>query len=282
MNEQQLADLFSEQIDQLLAGQSPPDFQGPEELSELFNLGQQMSQFSFQPGPAAQAAFQAQLTGWFGPSGGLSTILPGTPKTWLVSFVVAVTLVGAGLGLIGLLKTDPPEVESDERIEAPVTIELLVTNTPDPTEANEAASPEATAEPGSPSGNGSTMQDSLPTTAPSLGDTLPTSTPSPEPTVEETDEPTPPASSSPPAGSPADDEQDDTDNPTGSSGDHDRGHGNDPDGVDEDNPGNSSGLSGQGNGDNGNSGGPANGGGNPSNSGGNNNQRGGNKGGGKK
>jgi hypothetical protein len=270
MNEQQLADLLSEQVDQLLAGQSPPDFQGPAELSELLTLGQEMSQLSFQPGPAAQAAFQAQLTGWFGaPGGGLATILPGTPKTWLVSFVAAVTLVGAGLGLIGLLRSDSPRVETEESIEAPVTVELLATNTPLPTEAKEAASPEATAEPGPPSGNGSTVKDSLPTAAPSLGDTLPTSIPSPEPTVEETDEPAPPSPASLPAGSPADGEHSDTDDPTNSPGDHDRGHGNDPDGVDEDNPGNSSGLPDQENGGN-------------SNSGGNNNQGGGNKGGGKK
>jgi len=278
MNEQQLADLFSEQIDRLLDGESTSHFQSPGELSDLFNLGQELSQVSFQPGPAAQAAFQTQLTGWFGSPGGQAATILGTPKIWLVSIVVAVTLLGAGLGLIGLLKSDSPRVESDERIEAPVTVELPATNTPLPTEVKETASPEATAESSPPAKNNSTVKDSLPTAAPVLGDTLPTSTPSPQPAVEETDEPAPALPSSTP-GIGEDDEQENGDETNDPAGDHDHGHGNDPDGVDEDNPGNSSGLPGSKE-DNSKSGDPGNNGTGQENQGGGGDNKGG--GGGKK
>ncbi|MEW5958816.1 MAG: hypothetical protein AB1801_13875 [Chloroflexota bacterium] len=241
MNEQQLADLFSEQIDRLLDGQAMADFQGLEDLSDLFDLGQTLSQVSFQAGPGAQAAFQTQLSGWFGsPGDGLSAAVSGAPKIWLAGLVAVMTLLGAGLGLVGWLNSDSRRTEPQERIYAPVTVELPPTSMPVPGQDKDATEPPATGKAESQPEAPSSMGDTLPTARPSLGDTLPTSTPTPEPTAEETTEPTLPLPAGTPAITGADDAGDE--NPDAASGDHDRGHGNDPDGYDGDNPGNSSGL----------------------------------------
>ena len=67
MNEQQLADLFSEQVDHMLDGESTAMPPNVEDLPELLDIvGQATSQTEFQAGSAAQATFQSQLAGWFG------------------------------------------------------------------------------------------------------------------------------------------------------------------------------------------------------------------------
>jgi|GEM_PF-2194205 len=108
MNEQQLADLFSEQLDRLLAGeptQLPPETDDLPELLEI--IGSSTTQTHFQASPAAQAAFQSQLAGWFGlvANGGTPMTILGLSKIWFISIVVAVITVVGGAGIIAVITT---------------------------------------------------------------------------------------------------------------------------------------------------------------------------------
>ncbi len=90
MNEQQLADLFSEQLEQIFLGQEPPLSNESNDLSSLLDLGHQFTQADFILSPPQQVAFENQLTTWFGPT----TITPpptifGIPKSWFINFMVA-------------------------------------------------------------------------------------------------------------------------------------------------------------------------------------------------
>jgi hypothetical protein len=269
MNEQEMADLFSAQIDWILGGESAAALAVDGDLP-LLALGQQLSQVSFQASPAAQATFTSQLAKWFGPAGGLSTTIFGLPKTLVLSLGAALAVMSAGLGFVVLISfiwtgalSDPAR---QDRPSAP-------TATPHP-ESNGPllASPPATRPPATtaptmtrPRGT-SFLKDVLPTIPTSVGDTIliPTFTPT---------EVTPTLTATL-ASSQADDDG-------GGSGDegnrdvsndHDRGHGNDPDGYDEDNPGQSGGVSG------GNDGNSSSGGISPGNLSGGNGGGGGNRG----
>jgi uncharacterized membrane protein YgcG len=106
MNEQQLADLFSEQLDRLLEGEAinlPPE---AGDVPELLNLvGQPAAHSQFQASAATQAAFQSQLAGWFGlASGGTMTIL-GLSKVWFISILVTVVTVVTGTGFLAVVTT---------------------------------------------------------------------------------------------------------------------------------------------------------------------------------
>ena len=103
MNEQELADLFSAQIDGLLSGELAVNQAVDGNLS-LFALGQHLIEINFQPSPAAQAAFQGQLAGWFGSAGGgLSPTIFGGPKVVLMSLGTVLGLISAGLITVVLI-----------------------------------------------------------------------------------------------------------------------------------------------------------------------------------
>ncbi|MBE7549801.1 MAG: hypothetical protein HS126_01815 [Anaerolineales bacterium] len=242
MNEQELADLFSAQIDRILGGESAVDLAVDGDLP-LLALGQQLSQVSFQANPAAQAAFASQLAGWFGPAGGLATTIFGLPKTLMLSLGAALAVMSAGLGLVVLISfiwtgalPDPVHQDSPP---APAATSHPESNGP-ALVSPPATRPPATTTPTMTRPRGtSSLKDVLPTVATPVGDTIliPTLTP-----IKGT-----PTFTATLAGNQADDNDsssDGGDSDTSPAGDHDRGHGNDPDDYDEDNPGQSDGVSG--------------------------------------
>jgi len=87
MNEQQVADLCSEQLDRLLAGGPVVDSPDIDDLPELLTLGQQLSQVCFQPTPALQAEFRGQLAMWFGSNKrdvqGIGNVLQRLPRHFI-------------------------------------------------------------------------------------------------------------------------------------------------------------------------------------------------------
>lgn len=304
MNEQQLADLLSEQIDGILQGHQPVTPAGAADLQPLLTLGQQFSQINVQPTATAQAAFQSQLSAWFGSiNGATATAVLGLSKTWLIMLTAAVITIGAALGVVMLTSSSESQLDSQQQIvpnasESPSELPEIpapdnnqatpVPSLPAPT-SNATVSDGDTLSPSS-----SSTGDTLSPTTSSAGDTLPS-----EPVLEEpTSEPSPTPefakdAGDGPGGDPAsdgggDDSSDDGSNNSSDdgSGDHDKGHGNDADGFDEDNPGNSSGLPGSNQGDNSGGGldfgqfssGGNNGGGNGGQGGGNAGGNGGNQG----
>ena len=258
MNEQQLADLFTEQIDRMLRGESPPA--APvKELQELTPLAQHLSQVSFQASPVAQAAFQGQLTSWFSSGGGgLSTTILGLPKVLLMAIGAALLTIGAGLGLVALVNsTNLTLTNPDDKLPVQdVTEQPALMTTPQPTEPSAVGTPE-TPESQTPDIQrdtlpppSSSLGDTIPAAPSSMGDTLPaipSLTPKPPPTDEENNDTNSAGdldSASPDSSDTEGDEpgSGDANDSNIESGDHDRGHGNDADGFDEDNPGKSSGV----------------------------------------
>lgn len=106
MNEQELADLFSEQLDRLLAGESPDLSGDAGELQDLLNIVKPAtSQTGFHAGSAAQVAFNNQLASWFGlANGGSSMTILGLSKIWFFSIVTTVVVVVGG-GLVAVIAT---------------------------------------------------------------------------------------------------------------------------------------------------------------------------------
>jgi hypothetical protein len=107
MNKQQLADLFSEQVDHLLHGESTDIPANTEDLQELLDfIGQSTMQNQFQAGPVAQATFQSQLAGWFGlGNGGAPMTILGLSKTWFISIVIVIITLVTGTGIISIIAT---------------------------------------------------------------------------------------------------------------------------------------------------------------------------------
>jgi hypothetical protein len=275
MNEQQAADLFSAQLDRMLQGKEVVLPADAGDLQELLGLGQQFTQFNFQANPAVQATFQSQLVSWFGPNAGRLTIL-GIPKGLFIALSMAVIMIGTsiGLALIAVPFLGDTIFDSQERLapqttkppaSAPLEVpELPVSGTPEgveqpDTDSAEVSEPEAPPTPGdtiptTTSSMGDTipkpsLHDSVPSAPFSLGDTIPSVPPSPTATddgdagVDIGDDE---SISGDPDDSTADSGDTDSDD-TGSSappkdGSDDRGHGNEPDGYDQDNPGKSGGL----------------------------------------
>lgn len=107
MNEQELADLFSEQVDRLLQGEAPDVPPDTGDLQELLDLvGHSTTQSVFQATSATQAAFQSQLANWFGlANGGSPMTILGLSKTWFFSIIVTSVAIIAGAGFIAVLVT---------------------------------------------------------------------------------------------------------------------------------------------------------------------------------
>ncbi|UCD29305.1 MAG: hypothetical protein JSV03_02155 [Planctomycetota bacterium] len=253
MNEQQLADLFSEQIDRMVGGETfaPAPV---EDLSDLFNLGQELSRVRFQARPAAQAAFQSQLADWFVPTGGglpTPTVL-GIPKSLFLTASIVAVAMGATLGLFALLSSILAGTVLNQRDHSPpiqeaTALPVITTSEPiepEPYEAPASATPTATdpaastapvevAPPAT-----SALGDTVPAKPSSLRDTIfiPTATPEPIPTDGDHDDEIVGGDAGAPSGPGSEGET------TPGQDDHDRGHGNDPDGYDDDNPGNSGGV----------------------------------------
>jgi len=242
VNEQQVADLFSEQIDRLLGGEAVAEVPGIDDWPELVTIGEQLSQVGFQPTPVAQAAFDSQLATWFGP--GASAAFLGMSKSTLLGLGAAIMAIGAGIGLVlfvlpGIFSSDPAgELPASTTVESPAPPAL---STVDTSEA-----PRNPTRPSSPSSVGDSLpdtdfsqRDTLPPATPQRGDTLPTVTPTSTPTATATS-----TSPTEPAADYHNDEPGSGDTGDGpAQGDHDdRGHGNDPDRYDEDNPGKSTGA----------------------------------------
>jgi hypothetical protein len=246
MNEQEMADLFSTQIDRLLGGEPVVDLAVGGD-SSLFSLGQLLIETNFQPSPAAQATFQSQLAGWFGPTGGgLSTSLFGWPKMLLMSIGAVLVLISAGLSsvvLISLIWTGALFTPSDDSQPVPAATQPATPSRP--TLVSPGVNPTSPAATPTPTQRRSTssLKDVLPSSTTAVGDTIlrPTSTPTStevEVTVTAT-----------PNGNQSSDDAGDNNAPDNAApeGDRDRGHGNDLDGYDEDNPGQSDGVSDGGN-----------------------------------
>ncbi len=274
MNEQQLADLFSEQIDLILAGNKPVPTTETGELQELLELGQQFTQINFQVSVAGQAAFQNQLTTWFGPNSVPVSPIMGMSKVWITGFILAAIAIGTGITLAFLtipslsnLRFNADEVPG---IELKITPDKKPTLTPNVLEMiNPAASATPDDTPVENTGSiedkvpaaPSSLQDVIPIVTSSVGDTIPLATSSLEDTIVlPTVKPVATAITTTVTtgddpndiegvGGTTQDENggDDSDSNTSSGTtttdeEHDdRGHGNDPDGIDEDNPGQSSG-----------------------------------------
>ena len=149
MNEQQLADLFSEQLDRLFQDEPTTLPSEAGDLPELLEIiGQSTTQTHFQAGPAAQAAFQSQLASWFGSlatnGGSLMTIL-GLSKIWFLAIISTIVIVG-GAGLIAVVVATA--IFIGPVVQVPSTTEPTGEATAEPTqEATVEPTGEATADP---------------------------------------------------------------------------------------------------------------------------------------
>jgi hypothetical protein len=223
VNEQQLADLFSKQVDGLLRGDSLSHSGAPERVQELLSLARDLSQAQFRASSAAQAAFHGQLDEWFGPTTGPMAprpklggwdMLSGKVIALFISIAVALvttlaTIIVAIVVIVkGVISGPPPQTPMPALTVTPfVTVEPALTATVVPTGI---VTPTVTVSP----------------TLPSTIDTIEAITV--VVTVElEVDGLVP--------GLPPGD--DDSQGDDRCCGDHNPGHGNDPDHHDEDNPG---------------------------------------------
>lgn len=234
MNEQGLADRFSQQVDHLLGGEPPTVSPGDEGLRELLSLAEELARVGFQASPAAQAAFQGQLERWSGPTNGPRTpvtkfgrrnIMSGKLLAVIISILVTVTS-GAIAVVVAILvvirggipavpaSTPTPTLTDTPSITTTVSPSPSVTSTMVPTEtvtATVVPSPTIT-------GTVDTIDTItvVVTIEIDIGDLVP---------------------GLPPGDGGDDDDDGDGDHHDDDYHDHNRGHGNDPDHHDEDNPG---------------------------------------------
>jgi len=232
VNEQQSADLFSQQLDRLVHGEPPtPPSPGDEGFQELLSLAGELSQVRFQASPIAQAAFQSQLESWFGPGSGPTisgpkygrwNTMPGKLIALIVSILIAVT-IGALTLVIAIM------------VVIRAVIPGATHGTPTPTLT------------GTPPATATTTPVSSLTSTPVASGTV-TSTVVASPTIVSTIDTIDTITvvvtievdvdDLVPGQMPHDrDDQDDDDDDHDGYHDHNRGHGNDPDHHDEDNPG---------------------------------------------
>jgi hypothetical protein len=157
MNEQELADLFSEQVDRLLQGEAPDVPSNTGDLQELLDLvGQSTTQSEFQATSTALAAFQSQLGNWFGlANGGSPMTILGLSKTWFFSIIVTSVAIIAGAGFIAVLVTTffffgsgsvPPIAATEVTTETPAP-EGTPSSEPSPAPTDETGDPSETATP---------------------------------------------------------------------------------------------------------------------------------------
>lgn len=253
MNEQQLADLFAEQIDRLLLGEEVSVPAEAAELNELLALGQQLGQVQFQANAAAVASFEGQLATWLKGTG-MPAAVPGIPKTLLMGLVAAgtvATLLAGGVWIArNWAQTTPPPTKQLTAPETPREPEqpVPVIEPAGPADVSQPETPEVLPK-STTSSQGETISqpksssqsDQLPVASPTIVET-PTLTPT-TPAAEVVNPVTGGESSG------GDSNSNGSTSPSGEEplpvgGDDDRGHGNDPGGFDPDNPGNSTGVGG--------------------------------------
>lgn len=231
MNEQERANALAKQLDTLLAGDSLPET--PEgELAGLLQIADQLTEATPAPRPDFGPALKESLLKSVvegGPATTGGTTMVGLILTMVVGGIVVV-LIGLGLVVGSLLQTPATPTPENDLAPAEAPDENAPVNViPSPSPTAAAATPQVT------STNQATDTLTLPSPSPSptaIIDVLPPVTI----TLEATGEFVSPPDLIP--GQPSS-SNDDDENSGGSSGDHNRGHGNDSDGHDEDNPGNS-------------------------------------------
>jgi hypothetical protein len=230
MNEQQLADLFSQQVDPLLRGE-PSNLPSPgnEGLQELISLADELSRVQFQASPTAQAAFQSQLENWFGPTSGWknSGLKYGRWNTMsvklltvIVSILVTVT-TGAIAVLVAVMVVIRGVIPGAPPVRATATPVPSLTSTPVPSATWTLVPTQTVTSTAVPSRTVAATMDTMDTITVVV--TIEIDLEGRFPDLTRGD------------GDPHDNDDDDRDG-DGSS-DHNRGHGNDPDHHDEDNPG---------------------------------------------
>lgn len=234
MNQQYIADLFSEQVDRALRGEPPTSsLFGDKGLQEMLGLANELAGVRFQASPKAQAAFQNQLGGWFGPThtggaprpkhGRWNTMMSGkllaliisiliTITTGLVSIVIVILVVIRGF-IPGLpTQTPTPAYTATPPVTETATPLPSTTSTLLPTETLTAT----------------------PVASPTIASTIDTIEAITVVVTIEIDVRDILPGLPPGDGGHHDDDDDDDDD---GHHDHDRGHGNDPDHDDDDNPG---------------------------------------------
>jgi hypothetical protein len=247
VNEQEAADLFSKQLDRLLAGEPiTADLADDEALRGRLSLADDLSGVGFQASSSAQAAFQNQLETWFGPANAWTTPKPSyrrwnTMPAKILALIVSV-LVTITIGAVALVISVLVVIRSFIPGMAPGTPTPTLTATP-PLTATSTPISSTTSTP-LPSLTSTAVPTGTLTATPMLSPTMPGEVDTIDAitvviTIEiEIDDLVPGLV-------PGDDG--DHDDGGGGGGncpgcgddysDHNRGHGNDPDHHDEDNPG---------------------------------------------
>lgn len=135
MNEQELADLFSEQLDRMFQGEPASVSAEAGEVQELLTMfGQPAAHHQFQAGAGAQTAFQNQLTNWFGlANGGSPMTILGLSKAWFISIIVTTVIIITGAGLIAVATTSYFIFGPVSVVPASPTAEETATDTPEET-----------------------------------------------------------------------------------------------------------------------------------------------------
>ncbi|MCB0191277.1 MAG: hypothetical protein KDJ65_04980, partial [Anaerolineae bacterium] len=149
----------------------------------LLELGNQISHTHFQASTGAQAAFQSQLTSWFGllANGGSPMTIFGLTKIWFISIVAAVVV---GTGFLAVIVVSIFIFSGDDIVAVPVvTASATADSTPSPN-ASTTAVPGETETPAttvSPAASASVEPSTTPAASPSAE---PSTTPNASPTAE--------------------------------------------------------------------------------------------------
>jgi hypothetical protein len=226
MNEDQLADLLTQHLDDILEGGALPEGLPPE-IADLLTVAQSVSEAAPSPRPEFGLALKASLLGPTLSGNGATPPAGSAFSSQTVLFVTVGLLVGAAilavvvsmliLGVVGSTPetATPAPLQTQSTPAQAVPSPVAPTSTTEPTVTSQAIEAEST-----------------PTVTP-IVDVLPVITV----TIDIVIEPPP---ISPGGGGGGSDGSGGSGGGGGGDdgGDHDRGHGNDPDHHDEDNPGN--------------------------------------------